>query len=178
MERKTVRFVSDPEISVKALVVSTRGVYSSPSNEEEDISLDDATREFIAPTICSLCSSSISAVSMSVDTNYSNLLLTMVRLYANRTLIKAVFSSLESNQAHLIKEYRGEKILKKKLLILCMILSKAARFEKGLVDHPEFTANILETILLLLQCDLVDTSSSNSFFSELIKVIITIVVMP
>ena len=144
--------------------------YSTTYEELKVKSDDDAARQFMAPAICSLCALSIEAVSSSVNLNHSQLLLTMVRLYADISLIQAVFSCLESNYLYLIKEYRGEKILKKKLLIICTILTKAARIEKGVVEHTKFTENIVESIILLLQFELVDCTSAALFLSEIMKV--------
>lgn len=93
-----------------------------------------------------------------------------MRLYSNGTLVKSVFSSLESNHFHLIREFCGEKLLSKKMLVICTVLSRAARLERGLWDHPNFTVDILEAILILLKCDLVDRGSAGLLVTELIKV--------
>lgn len=170
MERKTVHFSSQPEVLVRNYLVTSGSNYYSSGSREEEFRSDDSIRDFIAPTICSLCSNSIAAVSWEVDANHSHLLLTMVRLYANSTLVRAVYSALESNHLQLIREYHGEKLLKKKLLVICTVLSKAARFERGLWDHPRFTEDIVEAILILLKCDLVDAGSASLLLTELIKV--------
>lgn len=93
----------------------------------------------------------------------------MCRLYANKTLIRSVFSSLESNHPHLIREYREEKLLQKKLLVICTVLSRAARFE-SITEHAQFTENIVEGIMLLLKCDLVEPKSAGMLISEMLKV--------
>lgn len=175
MERKTVRLASQPEIKVRKLLRMNSYYSSSESGgreeeEGEGLRCDDTIRDFIAPTICSLCSDSIAAVSREVDVNHSKLLLTMVRLYANPTLVRSVFSALESNHSQLIREYRGERILKQKLLVMCTVLSKAARLERGLREHAQFSEDVVEAVLLLLKCDMVDSSSAFLFLSELSKV--------
>ena len=171
MERKTVRFFSESDFPTQELEAPYRDSYSTVSKEDEALR-DDATREFIAPTICSLCGNSIAAISDSVNLNHSHLLLTMTRLYADKVLIKSVYSFLESNHNRLIKEHRGdlEKALKKKLLTLCTILSRASRFEEGLLAHPKYTENVIEAMLVLLNCDLVNSESASMFLSELVKV--------
>ncbi len=88
MERKTVRINPEPQSSVRKLLEEEGGEgegagggvgYYSAANTEEEFRSDDATRDFIAPTICSLCANSIAAVSQKVDTNHSQFLLTMIR---------------------------------------------------------------------------------------------------
>lgn len=90
-------------------------------------------------------------------------------MYANKTLIRSVFSSLESNHPHLIREYREEKLLQKKLLVICTVMSKAARFEE-IAEHTQFSENIVEGIMLLLKCDLVEPKSAGMLISEMLKV--------
>lgn len=173
MQRKTIRFSAQPEIGVRSFLrtnESTGSYHYYYGSKEEELRCDQSLRDYIAPTICSLCSNSIAAVSREVDPNHSQLLLTMVRLYANRTLVMAVFSSLESSHLQLLREYRGEKVLQKKLLVICTVLSKAARLETGLAEHPRFTEDIVESVLLLLKCDLVDTPSAGLLLAELVKV--------
>ena len=87
MERKTVHINPEPESASSARQLLEdggegegpgRGYYSACSKEEE-FRNDDTTRDYIAPTICSLCANSIAAVSRIVDSNHSQLLLTMIR---------------------------------------------------------------------------------------------------
>ncbi len=132
---------------------------------------DDSVRNFIAPTICSLCSCSIAEVSSAPHLRHSQLLLTMLRLYTTKSLIKAVFSSLESSHAHLLRDHRGERVLHKKLLIICGILSKAARVRgDGMSEHPEFSSNIVEAILLLIKSEFVEKESACVYLTEFVKV--------
>ena len=88
MERKTVRLSLEPNTAsstVRQLLEAggdgegPGGGYYSASSKEEEFRTDDSTRDYIAPTICALCANSIAAVSHSVDSNYSQLLLTMMR---------------------------------------------------------------------------------------------------
>ena len=164
------------QVPVRKFLDSRDNNYSMPNGEEVELKCDEATRDFIAPTICSLCSNSIAAVSWGVETHHAQLLLTMVRLYANKTLIRSVYSSLESNHSQLMPEYMGEKVLKEKLLVICMVLVKGAQLGEGLETHPHFTENIVEAVLLLLKCDLVDTGSSSLYLSELVQVCVCVCV--
>ena len=75
-----------------------------------------------------------------------------------------------------MREYMGEKVLKQKLLVICMVLVKGARLGEGLETHPHFTENIVEAVLLLLKCDLVDTGSSSLYLSELVQVCVCVCV--
>lgn len=170
MERKIVRFSSEADVNVPV-----RQLVSAKANNSyltsDDNETDNAIRDFIAPTICSLCSNSIAAVSYSVDVHHGQLLLTMMRLYANTTLVKSVYSSLHSNHPQLLREHRGEKVLRKKLLVIVRMLFKAARLESGVVDHPQFTEDVLESsLILLLKCDLIDVASASSLLCQLVKV--------
>ena len=87
MERKTVYINPEPEnsSSVRQLLEAEGegegpgGGYYSACSKEEEFRSDDTTRDFIAPTICSLCANSIAAISRAVDCNHSQLLLTMIR---------------------------------------------------------------------------------------------------
>ena len=200
MERKSVRYltpthVPETEVKVRTLLTMSDDSVSDYYNsyypvedtatlsaveegvEEAEFRMDDAIRDFVAPTICSLCSDSIASVTCSVDANHAQLLLTMVRLYGNRALVRSVFSAMESSHTHLLRDFRGEHhILKKKLLVICTVLVKAARLDEGcgggqaLRDHTDFTADIMESVLLLLKCELVDCDSSKLFLVEIIKV--------
>lgn len=176
MERKTVSFTAGPQVPVRKFLDARDNNYSMPAGKEVELKCDEATRDFIAPTICSLCSNSIAAVSWGVETHHAQLLLTMVRLYANKTLIRSVFSSLESNHSQLMREYMGEKVLKQKLLVICMVLVKGAQLGEGLDTHAHFTENIVEAVLLLLKCDLVDTVSSCLYLSQLVQVSVCVCV--
>ncbi len=84
LERKTVHIASpEPESSVRQLLEGEGegpgGGYYASCSKEEEFRIDDTTRDYIAPTICSLCANSIAAVSREVDTSHSQLLLTMIR---------------------------------------------------------------------------------------------------
>ncbi len=68
-----------------------------------------------------------------------------------------------------MREYRGEKALQKKLLIICTVMSKAARFEST-TEHAQFTENIVEGIMLLLKCDLVERKSASMLLTEILRV--------
>ena len=144
---------------------------STTTTQEGVLSNKDVVQNFIAPTVCSLCGSSIATVSYTPHLLHSQLLLTMVRLYSNKSLIMAIFSTLESNYSILMKEHRGDRRLQQKLLIICKILTKAARVDKkGMVDHPEFCSNMIETMLVLIRSDCEDVNSIILFVSEYIKV--------
>ena len=172
LERKTVREPSCDELSVTNLLPQQQQ-QSGSTREQRDQTCDDSVRDFIAPTICSLCSCSIAEVSSAPHLLHSQLLLTMLRLYTTKSLIKAVFSSLQSSQAHLLREHRGEKMLHKKLLIICGILNKAARAKgQEISEHPKFSSNVIEAIMLLIKSDFVETTSASMFLSEFIKVFI------
>ena len=62
-------------------------------------------------------------------------------------------------------------MLHKKLLIICGILSKAARVRgRGILEHPEFTCNIVEAVLVLIKSEFVETASACMFLAEFVKV--------
>ena len=166
--RKTVHFSLDSEPSVKELLSSS---HQSAATQEEDISRDNAVCDFIAPTVCSLCSDSMASVSHSSHLLHSRFLLALLHLHCTPSLIKAIFSSLESNHSVLIREFRKEQWLTQRLLILCSILTKAARVDDGGISvHPEFTANLIESMLLLIKCDTAEMKSISVFLSDYIKV--------
>jgi len=169
-----VRLPSHDEVSVTNFLPSPLEPHPHQADltrEEQEKTSDDTVREFIAPTICSLCSCSIAEVSSAPHLLHSQLLLTMLRLYVSKSLIKAVFSSLESTQAHLLRDHRDEKMLHKKLLIICSILSKAARIRgRGMSEHPEFCCNVVEAILVLIKSEFVEAASASMFLAEFIKV--------
>lgn len=127
-------------------------------------------REFIKPSVCTLCGNCIAAVSQNQDTNYSHLLLTVIQLYKDKDLVKSVFSSLDSNHHRVIVKQLGNHPLKQKLLIVCSVLTKAARLNALGPDSVVFTENILESLVLLLDNHLVDSSSAVMLLSEIVKV--------
>ena len=127
-------------------------------------------REFIKPSVCTLCGNCIAAVSRDRDTNYSHLLLTLMQLYMDKDLVKSVFSSLDSNHHPVIVKQLGNNPLKQKLLILCSVLTKSARLDALDPESATFTENILESLVLLLDSHLVDSSSAVLLLSEIVKV--------
>ena len=127
-------------------------------------------RDFIKPSVCTLCGNCIAAVSRDRDANYSHLLFTLIRLYKDKDLVKSVFSSLDSNHHRVIVKQLGNHPLKRKLLIVCSLLTKAARLDALGPESATFTENILESLVLLLDGHLVDSSSAVLLLSEIIKV--------
>lgn len=127
-------------------------------------------RDFIKPSVCTLCGNCIAAVSRGQDVNYSRLLLTLIQLYKDKDLVKSVFSSLDSNHHPVIVKQLGHHPLKQKLLIICSLLTKAARLDEVGPDSATFTENILESLVLLLDGHLVDSSSAVLLLSEIVKV--------
>lgn len=175
-KRKTVCFSSPAEFR-PSLKTRRSSLQFSPSRQstttirQDDAVVDIVVRDFVAPTVCSLCGNSIAAVSLSLHVLHSRLLLTMLRLFSNASLIKAVFSTLESNHSFLMRDYRGDRRLQQKPLIICRILSKAARVENGgVAKHPEFSANVIDSMLCITKSDFSDIKSISFFLSEYVKV--------
>ena len=127
-------------------------------------------REFVKPSVCTLCGNCIAAVSRKLDTDFSHLLLVLIGLYKDKDLVKSVFSSLDSNHHRVIVRQLGNHPLRQKLLIVCSLLTKAARLDKLGPESAEFTENILESLVLLLDEDLVDSSSAVMLLHEIVKV--------
>ena len=98
------------------------------------------------------------------------MLLTVIQLYKDKDLVKSVFSSLDSNHHRVIVKQLGNHPLKQKLLIVCSVLTKAARLNALGPDSAVFTKNILESLVLLLDNHLVDSSSAVMLLSEVVKV--------
>ena len=70
----------------------------------------------------------------------------------------------------MIVQQLGNHPLKQKLLIVCSLLTKAARLDQLGPESAEFTENILESLVLLLDDHLVDSSSAVMLLSEIVKV--------
>ena len=145
---------------------ASRAITQAPPPDEKTKQI----RDFIKPSVCTLCGNCIAAVSRDLDTNHSHFLLTLVRLYKDKDLVKSVFSSLDSNHHPVIVRQLGNHPLKQKLLIVCSLLTKAARLDQLGPESAEFTENILESLVLLLDDHLVDSSSAVMLLSEIVKV--------
>ena len=170
-EKKFVSFVAAASDAGKdpSLSWSFGSSLSSPTGQPPD----DKTlklRNFIKPSVCTICGNCMAAVSKSPDTKYSHLLLTLTQLYRDQDFIKSVFSSLDSNHRRVIVRQLGSNPLKQKLLTLCSILTKAARLDSVSPESAKFTENVLETVVLLLDGHLVDSSSAVLLLNEIIKV--------
>ena len=145
---------------------TSRTITQAPPPDEKTKQI----RDFIKPSVCTLCGNCIAAVSRDPDTNYSHFLLILVQLYKDKDLVKSVFSSLDSNHHPVIVQQLGNHPLKRKLLIVCSLLTKAARLDQLGPESAKFTENILESLVLLLDDHLVDSSSAVMLLSEIIKV--------
>jgi hypothetical protein len=148
---------------------TSRGITQAPPAPPPDEKTKQI-RDFIKPSVCTLCGNCIAAVNRDPDTNYSHFLLTLVRLYRDKDLVKSVFSSLDSNHHPVIVRQLGNHPLKQKLLIVCSLLTKAARLDVLGPESAEFTEHILESLVLLLDDHLVDSSSAVMLLSEIVKV--------
>lgn len=168
VEKKLVTFVAETGGS------ETPSCSSSSRSKSQQQPVDERTkltRDFLKPSVSTLCGKSIAAVSQSQDTNYSHLLLTLIQLYKDQGFIKSVFSSLDSSHHSVIVKQVGDHLPKeKKLLVLCSLLTKAARLDVLSPGSAKFTENILESLVLLLDGNLVDSSSAVLLLSEIIKV--------
>ena len=142
---------------------------SSPTSQPPD-EKTLKLRSFIKPSVCTISGNCVAAVSGSPDTKYSHLLLTLTRLFGDQDFVKSVFSSLDSNHHRLIVRQLGNHPLKQKLLTLCSLLTKAARLDSVSPQSAKFTENILESLVLLLDGHLVDSSSAVLLLGEVIKV--------
>ena len=135
--------------------------------------LDERTlqvRNFIKPSMCTLCSNCVAAVSRCQDNNYSHLLLTLVHLFKDQDFVKSMFSSLDSNHHRVIVRQKGHHPLRQKLLVVCSVLTKAARLKSLSPESATFTENVLESLVELLDGNLVDSSSAVMLLSEIVKV--------
>lgn len=156
-------------------VVAAGGNKTLPSSSVGSNSVDERTvqvRNFIKPSICTLCGNCIAAVSRCQDTNYSHLLLTTVRLFISQDFVKSVFSSLDTNHHRILVKQKGSHPLRQKLLTVCSLLTKAAKLDSLSTDTATctFTEDILESLVLLLNDRLVDSSSAVMLLSEVVKV--------
>lgn len=131
----------------------------------------ESSKQFMQPTVCTICAECIAAVVGAPDKNYSHLLLTLLRSYADKTLVKSVFSSLDANYYYLMQSHKDRRTLQQKLLILCTLLNKAARLNEEMsLESSEFTEDVLACMVVLITCGEVDIDSASMFFEELCKV--------
>ena len=130
----------------------------------------ESSKQFMQPTVCTICADCIAAIVGAPDTNYSQLLLTLLRSFADKILVKSVFSSLDANYYYLMQTHKDRKTLQQKLLILCMLLAKAARLEELSVESAGFTESVLACIVALITFGEIGVDSASMFFEELCKV--------
>ena len=158
-----------PERKKVAFAVEESGnVYQQANEVSEREEGKPSTTEFIQPTVCALCVKCISEVCGSKSVKHSELLVTLLELYGDKELVRSLYTSLESDHAPVVKQPSGDK-----LLVLCATLLKSLDL-KGLRDSSDnarrFTENVMECLVLLLYCGLVEKESIAMFFSELAKV--------
>lgn len=170
-KKKFVSFVAaagdaDKDPSLSWSFSSTSSSSTSQPPDEKTLKL----RGFIKPSVCTICGNCMAAVSRSLDTKYSHLLLVLIQLFRDQDFVKSVFSSLDSNHHRLIVRQLRNHPLKQKLLTLCSVLTKAARLDSVSPQSAKFTENILESLVLLLDGHLVDSTSAVMLLGEIIKV--------
>ena len=143
---------------------------SSLSGSQQLDKTTEQSRNFIKPSVCTLCGNCFAAVSRSQDVNCSRLLLTLVKHFVGQDFVKSVFSSLDTNHHRVLLRQAGSHPLKQKLLTLCSILAKSARLESLCPESAKFTENVLESLVYMLDGHLVDSASSVMLMSEIVKV--------
>lgn len=175
-QKKFVSFLAAAGDVTKDLSLSSSFGSSLSSTAQPPDEKTLQVRNFIRPAVCTLCGNCIAAVRESPDTNYSHLLLTLMHLFKDQDFVKSVFTSLDSNHHRLIARQCGNHPLKQKLLSLCSLLTKAARLDSLAPERAKFTDNILESVVLLLDDHLVESSSAVLLLSEIVKVCIRVCV--
>lgn len=129
--------------------------------------------QFVHPTVCSLCVNCIAEVCGFASLQHCELLCTLLRQYGNSSLVKAICGYLEAGYSHLLRH--GDNAGGRegnKLLVLSSSLLRAANLDSlnQSSESIKLTESVMESVVLLLYCDLVELRSAALFLSELAKV--------